>query len=1135
MKRYALVLSLLLVPAVPAAHAGEIDLLTPAVIESDTAEGGASNAPLLSADGRWAAFSSSARNLVTGQQEEAYSYPDAFLHDRQTGTIVLVSHAFDSSTRAGTNYSYPTSISADGRWVTVFSVSDHLTPDQDDLPLQQIFLYDRDTGTNTLVTHSTAGPLVEHDGNAGSAEISADGNWIVFTTAGTDLIGGLTGPLSRNVFLYERATGETRLVSRAAGTTHTRGDWDSADPSISADGRYVAFESYATDLVAGYSQIFAPDVYLFDRMTGSMALVSRSASSATQSAMGKDPVISADGSAVAFLSVGNNLVAGQVNANGWHDAFLYDRATGTNVLVSRSTASAVTTGNNAVEDEQPLAISATGAYVAFASEATDAVAGQVDGPNADNDVFLFARATSSLTLVSRSNASPTTTANRASDAPALSADGRFVAFQSRAADLVAGQVDAGKDYDVFLFDRTTGTNALVSGAGGSAQNAALPESWFPTISADGAVVAYASKAKDLAPLALGTADLNSDWDTVLFDRAAGTSSYASLAATGMAPSSAGAASVLNSASADARYAVVQSLAENLVAGQVDANQGNDVFLVDRVAGTTTLVSRSAASAITTGNADSGRAAISADGNWIVFNSAATDLVPGQIDTAGSPDVFLYERATGTVTLLSRAAGSAATAGDAGCGTWGLPNVYFPGESAISQDGRWIAFECAARNLVAGQTGNGFESSDIFLHDRITGTTTLVSRSHASAATVGNQPSGKPRISADGRWIAFLSSADNLVAGAVDSSGTQDLFLHDRDTGQTLLVSRVAGTAATAASGWTGSPSLSADGRNLVFVSAATNLVPGQSELSQDSSDVFLFDRVAGTVELISRAAGSATTTGNSFSVYPAVDADGSHVAFFSDASNLVPGQSGPAGGVFLHDRTTRVTELVSHRGASRTENLGVYGLPVLSPDARFVAFVGDPPLYLADRQLGTLERIAEASAYLSTGMESVPTSLPALSPDGSTVLFTTGAILNAADDNGTHDVFSYTRTAPGASDFYTITPCRLVNTLQTGPAPVSGQTSLVDVHGACGVPETATAVALNVTVLQSTGAGRLAVHPGNLLIPGTSTLNFKANQTLANNAILPLASNGEGTLGITPFVIGGGTVHVIVDLSGYFQ
>lgn len=1134
MKLPVFALSLLLASAV---HADGIELLTPAAVESGTAEGGASENPVvLSADGRWIAFPSYARNLVPGQHEGPISSLDVFLHDRQTGTTVLVSHAFGSPTQAVTGLSFPMSISADGRWVGFLSRDNNLVPGQDPQTTHlQAFLYDRDTGTNTLVSHAAAGPLVESLGSAQEVRVSADGSWVAFSSDAADLVAGLAGPASvANVFLYERATGDVRLVSRAAGTTLVRGNRTSFDVSMTPDGRYLAFESQATDLVAGYTGSLDWKVYLFDRVTGTMALVSRSAASATEGVPGRDAAISADGSTVAFLSTGDNLVAGQVDENAGYDAFLYDRATGTNILASRSTASPVTAGNRPVTEVFRPRISDTGGYVAFVGEASDAVAGQVDGSGTD-DLFLFERATSSLTLVSHASGAAATAANQLTSYFTLSADGRFVAYQSRATDLVSGQIDAGQDEDVFLFDRTTATSMLASGAGGSPQNAGRPESFFPTISADGTVVAFTSWASDLAA---GTADLNTDRDTMLFDRVAGTTSVASLAAPGMASGTAGAASVLRSASAGARYAVIQSAAENLVAGQVDANHGSDLFLVNRVAGTTTLVSRSTASATTAGNGESTSAAISADGSWIVFASSASDLVPGQVDTPGTSDIFLYERATGTITLLSHAAGSPLTVGDAPCGGWDGFGTFVPAEVAISEDGRWIAFECEAGNLVAGQTESWLESIDVFLHDRVTGQTTLVSRGHASADTAGNNSSGRPRLSADGRWIAFLSRATNLVAGATDNNGVDDLFLHDRDTGQTFLASRAAGTAATAADNRSQSPALSADGKFVAFTSTATNLVPGQVDPPRSGSnqDVFLFDRVAGTVELISRASGSATATPNGLSTYAAVDAAGRHVAFYSEATNLVPGQTGPKGGVFLHDRVTRATELLSHTGASRTETQGILALPVLSPDGRFVAFVGYPPLYLADRRLGTLERIAEAYAFFTSGTDPVPTSVAALSPDGSAVLFTSyDRSLSVDDFNNTADVYAYTRMAPAASDFYTIEPCRLVSTPQTGPAPVSGQTALLDVHGACGVPATATAVALNVTVLQSTGAGRLSVYPGNILAPGTSTINFKANQTLANNAVLPLATNGDGTLGLTPFVTGGGTVHVIVDLSGYFE
>ncbi|MES1244173.1 MAG: hypothetical protein ABUT39_21390, partial [Acidobacteriota bacterium] len=193
------------------------------------------------------------------------------------------------------------------------------------------------------------------------------------------------------------------------------------------------------------------------------------------------------------------------------------------------------------------------------------------------------------------------------------------------------------------------------------------------------------------------------------------------------------------------------------------------------------------------------------------------------------------------------------------------------------------------------------------------------------------------------------------------------------------------------------------------------------------------------------------------------------------------------------------------------------------------------------RQLHTLERIAggpEPFYYYDDPSGAVISVMPRLSADGGVLLFTSAATdLVAGDFNGVNDVFARVRGGLGTGDFFTLAPCRLIDTRQAGqgPALASGVPAVVDVHGACGVPSTARAVAVNVTVLQAQGAGRLTLHPGNLSTPNTSTINFPAGQNLANNAILPLASNGEGTLGITPVVTGGGTVHVIVDVSGYFN
>jgi hypothetical protein len=286
-----------------------------------------------------------------------------------------------------------------------------------------------------------------------------------------------------------------------------------------------------------------------------------------------------------------------------------------------------------------------------------------------------------------------------------------------------------------------------------------------------------------------------------------------------------------------------------------------------------------------------------------------------------------------------------------------------------------------------------------------------------------------------------------------------------------------------------------------------------------------------------------------------VSDDGRYVAFRSAAGNLVPGQTAGATAkrnVFVHDRVTRETELISRSVLSpfRTSNDHAQK-PTFSPDGRYVAFLSQATdlaagatgrdIYLADRQLHTLERVAEGTGDYLDMSYSPPYAIPLVSADGSVVLFNSASLdLDPGDFNGADDVFAWVRSAPsilGSGDFFTVAPCRLIDTRQAGqgPALTSGMPALLTVGGACGVPGTATAVAINVTVIQAEGAGFLTLHPGNLSTPATSTVNFAAGQTRANNAILALASNGEGTLGITPAISGGGTVHVIVDVSGWFE
>jgi Tol biopolymer transport system component len=322
-----------------------------------------------------------------------------------------------------------------------------------------------------------------------------------------------------------------------------------------------------------------------------------------------------------------------------------------------------------------------------------------------------------------------------------------------------------------------------------------------------------------------------------------------------------------SISADGRYVAFASYASNLVPG--DTNGVMDVFVHDRLTGQTTRVS--VASDGTQGNGESRYPSISADGRYVAFMSYASNLVPG--DTNGKADVFVHDRLTGQTTRVSVASDGTQGNGD----SWGWPS--------ISADGRYVAFESSASNLVPGDT-NG--RADIFVHDRLTGQTTRVSV--ASDGTQGNNSSVWPSISADGRYVAFMSYASNLVPG--DTNGALDIFVHDRLTGQTTRVS--VASDGTQGNGYSWDSSISADGRYVAFESWASNLVPGDTNGKQD---IFVHDRLTGQTTRVSVA--SDGTEGNNNSGWPSISADGRYVAFHSDASNLVPGDTNGRADVFV--------------------------------------------------------------------------------------------------------------------------------------------------------------------------------------------------------------------------------------------
>ncbi len=369
-----------------------------------------------------------------------------------------------------------------------------------------------------------------------------------------------------------------------------------------------------------------------------------------------------------------------------------------------------------------------------------------------------------------------------------------------------------------------------------------------------------------------------------------------------------------SISDDGRYIPFISLADNLVPG--DTNGSYDVFVRDIKTGSNTRVS--VASDGTQGNNDSSYdfspPVLSSDGRYVAFSSDADNLVPG--DTNGTEDVFLHDIKTGTTTRVS-------------VSTNGIQSNGESDSPAISGDGRYVVFNSEASNLVPGDT-NG--EMDAFVHDTQTGSTTRVSV--ATKGIQGNSTSYSPTISDDGRYVAFVSWADNLVRG--DTNSLMDVFVRDTQTGATNRVSVSSnGTQGNDRGYWS---SISGDGSHVLFMSYSSNLVSGDTNGYQDylnGNDVFVHNIKTGTTTRVSVSSNG--TQGNAGSIPVGISRDGRYVAFNSEATNLVPGDTNGVDDIFLHDTLTGTTARVS---VAQNGDQGNYnsGGDSISSDGRYLVF-----------------------------------------------------------------------------------------------------------------------------------------------------------------------------------------------------
>ncbi len=377
--------------------------------------------------------------------------------------------------------------------------------------------------------------------------------------------------------------------------------------------------------------------------------------------------------------------------------------------------------------------------------------------------------------------------------------------------------------------------------------------------------------------------------------------------------------------------------------------------------------------------------VSPDARYLAFRSLATNLVGS--DTNDAADIFVFDRLTGEITRDSVDAAGNELNGDS----------LIP---SLSSGGRLIVFDSLATNAVAGDT-NGYR--DVFVRDRVTGSVTRVSVD--SSGHEGNGFSQRGKISADGRFVYFNADASNLVPE--DNNGVVDVFVHDRLTGETRRIT--VNSEGDESNGWSWLSYISSDGFCAAFQSDASNLVSGDTNGQRDA---FLHDRRTGETIRVSVAVDGGQSNG--ISQWPSVSGDCRFVAFESNATNLVDGDTNDSADTFVYDRATMTTTRVSVNSQG-TEGNAASRYPYLSGDGRFVTFYSDAANLVAGDNNGVTDvfvhdRLTGETSRVSMSWDGVEgngaSSFPSLFPDGSAVAFQSHASnLIPEDNNAENDIF----------------------------------------------------------------------------------------------------------------------------------
>ncbi|MBX3475101.1 MAG: putative Ig domain-containing protein [Planctomycetes bacterium] len=809
----------------------------------------------LRVDGELAHFRSYANNLAY----DPLALPSGlggYLRDipaAETHRVALVRSSSGTGTGIGPGVPY-----ADGRFMR--TTSDNRLAFGAFSGTSQSYIAILDTWTDTVERFSptpdglpfTAGFTVE--------DMTPDGRFFLFRCSDANFVNGDTNGRI-DMFVYDRTSKRcTRVSLRHDGGQSSD---DVYGGKLSANGRFVAFSAWASDLVPGdtngQNDIFVRDLHAATTTRVSLHSAGTQSSGNSQHCLG----ISPDGRMVLFASQAGDLVTGDLN--GTWDVFAHDRATGLTTRVSVSQTGSEANQGSSFGSGSPAALLDLAAFTSASSNlvpadtnaATDAFIAPVDlsyvpapvvlnrpsphlYPGGIMEIFGAGFASDPLDNVVCFNGVPGTTlsasfARLLVQVPATAISGPMV--------VISGNACSSPVAVEFRARRVSVASGGVQAAGGDSDH--------PAIDAQGHVVAFASDASNLV-----ASDTNGLRDIFVHDLRAGTTQLASAGQSGAA---ADGPSFNPTISADGRFVCFESDATNLVPG--DTNGLRDIFVYDRVLGSMLRVNVTSGGA--QGNGPSRNAQISPDGGWVAFESDADNLVTG--DTNGATDVFVawlhvqfvYERI------------SVSTAGVEGNAGSYRPRLSFSAHEVV--------FESDASNLVAGDT-NG--SRDIFLRKRLVPSTGRVSVD--SSGTQANNDCANASISADGSVVAFDSAANNLVTG--DTNAERDVFVHVVATAATTRAS--VATGGPQGNGASSRPSLDFSGKVVAFESLATNLVAADTN---GSSDVFVHQVAAAATLRVAVQMSGAQIAGGSHNACLCIAGEG--VVFATDAPNLAIGDT----------------------------------------------------------------------------------------------------------------------------------------------------------------------------------------------------------------------------------------------------